>query len=340
MARGNQTARALTWQSPGLIAGIVLFFVLSSFRPADARIFAAYSSISGSFLGLFVAKDAGYFAEQGLDVQLLYIASGTTLTQALIGGDVQIGFGNGISALRAKLQGADLVIVGVSVDRMIFSLFSRREIRTPADLKGRKVGVTRFGGAPDIWVRIVLSRLNMVPEKDVALIQMGGQPGILGGLTGGSIDAGVLSPPTLFTAAELGLHELISFKKWQIPAPHVAILSSSGYLARKGEEVERFLRAYVIGVHRVKTDPTFAKQSLARYTKVQDPKVLTQTYELWKDMFTRLPAITDEAVAGAIAEVVKIDPKVRDLPRESYLNPAFVRRVEASGLLEKLYGKP
>src|SRR3972149_655216 len=104
--------------SAGIVLSLLLLIFFSISSPIEAKVRVAYSSIAGTYMGLFVAQDAGYYAQQDLDVEIVYIASGTTMTQALLGGDVQMGYGGAVGAIRAKLLGADLVIVGVSVDRM------------------------------------------------------------------------------------------------------------------------------------------------------------------------------------------------------------------------------
>jgi len=325
--------------SAGIALSLLLLIFFSISSPIEAKVRVAYSSIAGTYMGLFVAQDAGYYAQQDLDVEIVYIASGTTMTQALIGGDVQMGYGGAVGAIRAKLLGADLVIVGVSVDRMSYSVFSKKEIRTPADLKGRKLGVTRFGGSPDVWARIFLPRLGIIPEKDVALLQLGGMPQIVAGLAGGGIDAGILSPPMLFAAADLGFNEIIRFQNSSIPYIQNSFITTGAYAAKREDEVERLLRAYVVGVHRAKTDPVFTKRILGKHLKVQDTKLLDRTYDLAIGEIQRGLSFSEEAANGTIADIAKTNPKIRNLPRESFLNPVFVKRLEASGLVEKLYGK-
>ena len=151
---------------------IGLWLVVSFPAAAQPLIRVAYSAISGNYTPLWIAAETGAFKEVGLDAQLVYISGGPVLTQALLAGDVNIGFSNGGSAIQAIQSGADLVIIGIAVDRFIFSLIGKPEIRTVADLRGKRLGVVRLGGATDIAARVALERNGLTPQKDVTLLQI------------------------------------------------------------------------------------------------------------------------------------------------------------------------
>ena len=150
----------------------------------------AYSAISGAMAPLWVAHDYGYFRRQGLDVQLLYIGGGSVVTQALIGGDVQFVRLGANSVVQASLRGASLKMIGNTINTLVFSLMTRPENQTAKDLKGKKIGVTRLGGSTDFALDLALKQWGMRRGSDVAVIQTGGMPQLLGAITGGIVDAG------------------------------------------------------------------------------------------------------------------------------------------------------
>ena len=171
---------------------------------AADRVRIGYSSISGAYTPIWVAHEGGYFAKEGLQDDIILIPSGTQLAQVTVAGEIDIGSLNGSSAIAAALQGADLKIIGNSGNKMVFSLFVRPEIKSVEQLKGKKIGVTRFGSAPDISVRYALRKYNINPDKDLTLIQLGFMATVAGGLQGGSIEGGVVSPPTQFAVEKAG----------------------------------------------------------------------------------------------------------------------------------------
>jgi NitT/TauT family transport system substrate-binding protein len=152
-----------------------------------------------------VAHDAGYFAKEGLADDIILIPSGTQLAQVTVAGEIDIGSLNGSSAIAAALSGADLKIIGNSGNKMVFSLYVRPEFKTVESLKGKKIGITRYGSAPDISVRYALRKFNINPDKDLTLIQLGFMATVAAGLQGGSIEGGVVSPPTQFAIDKAGL---------------------------------------------------------------------------------------------------------------------------------------
>src|SRR4249920_1903772 len=161
---------------------------LNGVHAAD-RIRIGYSSISGAYTPIWVAHDAGFFTKEGLQDDIILIPSGTQLAQVTVAGEIEIGSLNGSSAIAAALSGADLKIIGNSGNKMVFSLYVRPEIKSVEALKGKKIGITRFGSAPDISVRYALRKFNINPDKDLTLIQLGFMGTVAQGLHGGSIDA-------------------------------------------------------------------------------------------------------------------------------------------------------
>jgi len=214
----------------------------------------AYSAISGNYTAVWMAAETGAFKEVGLEADILYISGGRVLTQALLAADVHIGFANGGSAIQATQSGADLLIIGIAVDRFIFSLLSKPDMRNVADLKGKKLGVINLGGATDTASRIALERNGLVPNKDVAFLQIGGIPQILASLQGGSIDVGILSPPTMWLGQKAGLHELVDITAMNIPYPNPAIVTTKTFARDHAADVFKFMKAYALGAKRMKSD--------------------------------------------------------------------------------------
>jgi NitT/TauT family transport system substrate-binding protein len=219
-----------------ILFSIVILLWTTPLGAAD-RIRIGYSSISGAYIGLWVAHDGGYFAKEGLDDQMILIPSGTQLAQVTVAGEIDIGLLNGSSAMAAALQGADLKVIGNAGNKMIFSLYVRPEIKTVEALKGKKIGITRYGSAPDISIRYALKKYNLNPEKDLTLIQLGFMATVAGGLNGGSIDGGVVSPPTLFAVEKLGFKELINITDMDFAFPNPSLVAVGTILKSRPEVI-------------------------------------------------------------------------------------------------------
>jgi NitT/TauT family transport system substrate-binding protein len=242
-----------------ILFGIVILLWTTPLGAAD-RIRIGYSSISGAYIGLWVAHDGGYFAKEGLEDQMILIPSGTQLAQVTVAGEIDIGLLNGSSAMAAALQGADLKVIGNAGNKMIFSLYVRPEIKTVEALKGKKIGITRYGSAPDISIRYALKKYNLNPEKDLTLIQLGFMATVAGGLHGGSIDGGVVSPPTLFA---VDFKELINITDMDFAFPNPSLVAVGAILKNRPEVINRFMRAYARGIQRARNDKEFTYKSMA-----------------------------------------------------------------------------
>ncbi len=312
--------------------------LLFSTATAADRIRIGYSSISGSYLGLWVAHDAGFFTQEGLDDQMILIPSGSQLAQVVTAGEVDIAALNGSSAMAAALQGADIKIIGNTTNKLIFSIYVRPEIKTIGDLKGKKIGVTRFGSATDIAARFALRKHNLDPQKDVTILQMGAMSSIMGGLQGGSIDAGLVSPPTLFAVEKLGFKELVSVTDMNLAFPNPSLVVQGGIMKKKPDLVDRFMRAYARGIHRAKTNKEFTFKSIAKYTKIEDPPVLAKAYDLYVGkVLERAPYINMAGMKNALDDLARTVPAAKEAKAEQFIELRFLDNLEKSGLLKELY---
>jgi ABC-type nitrate/sulfonate/bicarbonate transport system substrate-binding protein len=321
-----------------VIFSFLLFFAVVSYSRAADRIRIGYSSISGSYLGLWVAHDAGFFAKEGLEDQIILIPSGSQLAQVVTAGEIDIAALNGSSAMAAAMQGADLKIVGNSTNKLIFSIYVRPEIKSIEGLKGKKIGVTRYGSATDIAARFALRKHNLDPQKDVNILQMGAMTSIMGGLQGGSIDAGLVSPPTLFAVEKLGFKELVNVTDMDLAFPNPSLVVQGGIMRKKPDLVDRFMRAYARAIHRAKTDKDFTFKSIAKYTKIEDPFVLQKAYDLYVGkVLEKAPYINMAGMKNALDDLAMTIPAARDAKPQQFIDTRFLDKLEKSGLLQDLY---
>jgi len=321
-----------------IVSLILLNLSLVSVSWGAERIRIGYSSISGSYIGIWVAHDAGLFAKEGLEDQIILIPSGSQLAQVTVAGEVEVGSFNGSSAMAAVLNGADIKIIGNAVNKMIFSIYVKPDIKTIDALKGRKLGVTRFGSSTDISARYALRQHKINPEKDLTILQMGSISSIMGGLQGGSIDAGVVSPPTLFAVDKLGFKELINITDMDLAFPNPSLIVQGGILKNRPEIVDKFMRAYVRGIHRARTDKGLALKSIARYSKISDAVFLEKAYELYVGkVLEKAPYISMVGMQNALEDLGKTLPVAKGAKPEQFIDTRFLDNLEKSGLLKELY---
>ena len=316
---------------------IVLALQLSLARPTIAAepMRIAYSSISGAMAALWVAQDYGYFRRHGLDVQLLYIGGGSVVTQALIGGDVQFARLGASPVIQASLRGVSLKMIANTINTLVFSLMARPEIQTAKDLKGKKIGLTRLGGSTDFALDLALKKWGLRRGSDVAVIQTGGMPQLLGAITSGIADAGVVSPPTNLTAAKLGLRELVDFGDIGIIYPNSPLATTQSYLEKNRPTALRLLRAYCEAIHRVRTDRDGAIKVLAKYTKVQDGEILNELYRIYGVKYQEaIPRVRLDAVEEVLRAEVKSAAAVK---AGDFVDNSLIAELEQQGLFQSLY---
>jgi NitT/TauT family transport system substrate-binding protein len=221
---------------------------------AHQKVNVAYSSISGNNAPLWVTLEKGFFRKYGLDVQAVLIESGTTAAQSLVSGDVSFAHMAGAAVMQSNLRGADTVMIAGVVNTLIFQLFTDKSISRPDQLKGKAVGVTRFGSSTDFAMRYALEKYGLEPNKEVTILQLGNVPALLSALEGGKLQAAMLSPPTTLRAKKAGFPVLADLQMLGLEYQHTGIATTRALIKSKPDLVRDFMRAYVEGIHYAKTN--------------------------------------------------------------------------------------
>ena len=323
-------------RSMAMIVAVVLFGATAAL--AAERIRIAYSSISGAYVGIWVAHDAGLFAAEGLDDQLIFIPSATQLAQVTVAGDVDIASLGGGPMMAAVLSGADLKAIGNNVNKLVFSIHARPEVKSVEELRGKRIAVSRFGSSSDVAGRYALRKHNLDPQKDVVLMQLGSMSSMFGALKSGAVDASLVSPPTQFLSEKLGFKELLSITDMDYAYPNPTMVVPGDLIRKKPDIIDHFMRAYVRGMHRAFTDREFTLKSLAKYTTVTDSVLLKKTYDFYVGkVVERAPYINMAGMQNALDDLARTVPAAKNAKPEQFVDTRFLDKLEQSGLLKELY---
>jgi ABC-type nitrate/sulfonate/bicarbonate transport system substrate-binding protein len=319
---------------------IFLILILSATVGGAATMRIAYVAPDPTYTSLWAAKDFGFFKKNDFAAELISINSSSQALASLLGGEVDVVVGGAASGIAAHLGGAsDLQFFAGLVDRLVFSIFAKPSFSSVAELRGKRVGVTRFGGSLDFAVRFALTKAGIDPKRDVLMIQIGQLSDIVRALAAGSIDAGGLSYPIAQSARQLGFKELLDIGKLELKYQQGAMLAKKRFLESNPDNIKKFVTALVEGIHFIKTHPEQAKAIIRKYTKVTDDDALAKSFSLYVDNYLpRLPEITEERLKLVLDNMAPTNKKALEAKGSQFIYDRYIREVEASGILKKLYG--
>jgi ABC-type nitrate/sulfonate/bicarbonate transport system substrate-binding protein len=304
--------------------------VSRSFAAESKKIVFAYSSIGSMATGVWMAKDSGAFDKYGIPADIIFISSGPVVVQALIGGDLQGGSGASNAVINAVLNGAPIVAIGGTANRPYHRLFVQSEINRIEDLKGKILGVTRFGSITDNLTRILLRKYGL--ENSVNVRQMGGtlevaaafqNRQIAGAVTGDLRVTPPSQPKILLQLIDLG-----------IPYSMNMLTVSREMLKRDPDTAEKIVRAYSEGVAFMNQNKERALKIIAKYAHMTDPK---QTEVHYRDSVTyldRIPRAEPEAVQTILEFMGK-----KGVAPETFQDNSIIDKLNREGFFDKLYKK-
>lgn len=325
-----------------LICALIVLWTCLSSLPAPTqekpnRLNLGYSSISGSQALLRVVKDAGIFSKNGLDVSLVLIAGGSGIVQALVAGDLPVAVVSGEPSILARLQGADTMIIGGLINIIDFSIITAPEIKKPQELKGKKLAVSRFGSSTDFVIRYALEKWGLVPDRDVAILQIGSQPARLAALRSGAVNGTIVGPPADIIARKAGFNELATPEQLNLAYPNTSIVSTASTLSRNEDLIRRVMKSLVEGIQFFKTQREASQKSLDAFARLGEAELIDETYRHYKDILPRIPYPDLDGIQNVLKEIAKRDPRAKVMKPETFTDTRFLKELEATGFVQKLY---
>jgi ABC-type nitrate/sulfonate/bicarbonate transport system substrate-binding protein len=304
------------------------------------RLEVVYSSIGGSGIPLWIAQDKGFFERNGLDTRLIYIGGGRIVAQSFAAGQIKVAIMAGPAMVSANLAGLNLRMVAGLVNTSTYSLFVKPNIGSPQELKGKRFGMGSFGSSPDFMMRQIFRRLGLDPEKDVTILQLGGGGDLvrLAALKAGSVDGALLSPPLTALARDAGFRALITPQNLVIPYQQTGVATTKDFIDKNRDTVRRFVKAMVEAVHYYKTHKEESLSVVAKSLKTNNRAALEESYqEFAVKLHPRKPYPTLEGMA-LIVDTQRTKNTPASVRAEDFVDMSFVKELDDSGFIDKLYG--
>ena len=321
-----------------LIFVIIAFFAIDEKIHAQDKLTVSYSSVEAPSANWYIAQERKLYQKYGVDAESIFIPTSSTNVAALVAGQIKFGNGTGGAIASAAIGGANLVAVSCFINTLPYELIVHESIRTPEQLKGKSIGISRIGSASDVAARILLKGLGLEPDKDVAILQVGGSGERAAAFATGRI-AGFPSPPgvihltrgmpnrTLITTAD--------FAK-SYPFPYICATTNKSYLASNRDTVRRLLMALIEAVHFFKTRKEDSKKIVAKYTRQNNEAYLEAAYQTNAKLFDRVPLVTREGMEVQVKEALSRKPGA-NFRVEDLIDDSLVVQLDKEGFIDRLY---
>jgi len=331
------------YSCPKFLCFIWLLFIVIAPGEAQAqdKIKISYSSTDTINQIWTIAQEAGFYKKHGLDVDLVYIGSTTIGIAAIVAGDIHVGNAAGSGVANAAVRGADTVSVACVINVLAYELVVLESIKTAEDLKGKSIGISRFGSASDVAARELLKGLGLRPMDDVKILQVGGASERAAGFSRGVI-AGFPSPPGNVHLIPGGLpHRVLANMadlKKPYPLPFICAVTTKSYLAKNRSVVKRVVMALVEASQYFKTNKEGTQKIVAKYQRAANKAYLDSSYESTAKTLERVPYTTREGMKIQLDDALKQTPGSK-VTVDTVIDDSIVRELEKEGFIDKVYGK-
>lgn len=334
----NRHRRAEIKRLSAVAAAGWLFLFLAGAAAAE-RIRVGVVSPAPGLSAPWIAKETGIFAKYGLEADVILLTGSPRLVQSLIAGDVHYAVVGAAAVMRARMRGAEVVILAaatnVSSQKLLVS--PKSGIRKLEDLKGRVIGVSQYGSEADGFARTAVAKGGLRPDKDVAILQMGGHPQVASALVAGKLDAGVIGGLAFVTAQQSGAVVLTTAVKLETVSLGPALSVTRQYLQQNRDAVMRLVRAFVEAIHYFKTQPSGTIPILQKTMGGISAQSARFLYDEYVELFEELPVPRERGLQAVLDQ--DTDPKTKIFTPGDFVDLSFLKQIGQSGLVEQLYRK-
>ena len=318
-----------------IMALLLAFISLRATGFAADRVRIGYTSPGPQHGILWVGDVSGIFKKNNLDLEVIYMPGNISIA-SLLSGEIQFGQMTGALMSPARLQGADPVML-VSIQELLDDrLVVRPTIKTPEDLKGKRIAISRFGAASHMRVISVLPRFGLT-EKDVTFLQIGDTPARIVALAGNAVDASSFSPPDHLAAVQTGMRILFNMADFNIFYQGTGLVTTQRTIAKNRDVVRRMVKSYVEAIHVVRTNPEQTKRAFVKYRKTKDEKQLEDAYQTLREVIKQKPYPNLEAFKTIFKDVSDRIPAAKTANPKDFIDISFLEELDRLGYIDGLY---
>ena len=307
---------------------------------APVRVNIGAASVSSSMLSVWLAQEQGVFAKHGIDAQLILIRGGATLVAALLTGEIQIAFTSGVSVLGAAAQGVDVKMLTSISDRVSWKLIANPQIKKADDLRGKRFGVQSIVGSTWMYAMLALEELGLEPKRDHITFLPIGDPVTIGqALEAGRIDAAVLDPPLSRRLTSKGFSQVVDLAKTNASFPGLGVGVTRGYLERQPATIENIVAALTesLALAQAPSNKAVVLKILMKHLRIDNAAVAEEGYQDHLLTLNRKPYPSLDGLRSAQRLMAQQNPKIAALRVENLVDARFVRKLDESGFIDRLY---
>jgi ABC-type nitrate/sulfonate/bicarbonate transport system substrate-binding protein len=319
----------------------LLLTCLSSVGAAQPlpKIRMAYTSINIQMTPIYLMKELDLPRKQGLDTEILMIPVSSRAIQSALAGEIQFLTSGGVANINANMAGADFVGVTSTISTFVFTIVGQPAITEPTQLRGKKIAISRLGGASDFSVRYALNHWGLTPDKDVAIIQVGGEVESLLALQNKAVEAAALSEPFTTTAQREGFSVVADLSRLNVPYTLHGIGTRKSIVREKRDVAVKFLKSYLEGIYVFKTNKEVALNTLKKYARLGDLSLMQSIYADYSQrLIPAVPYPTAQGIQTIIDHLAKTRPQAKGLVANDFIDPSLLKEIEESGFVKRLYG--
>ena len=312
----------------------VVAYVLARGNINAEEIAISYPGLAGDSTSLWMAREGGFFKENGLDTKLVYMEGGRLSIQSLLSGSTQFMAGDAVSALSAVAAGADIVLLSSAKNTLPYVFAVSRDIKRFQDLKGRIVGISQIGGRAGEIARMVIKNSGLDPDKDVTYLAVGGTIARLAAVSGERIQAAPISRGLVPAAEEKGLGIL---EVEPIPLIIDALWTTRKYADENPAVLVRVARSYVAAIAAILKDRQKTVEVMRKYMRTADVRTLQSSYEVYTKGLDRVPIPNEQAIQNTLDITYRIAPKLAGIDTRKHFYFGPIQRLKEEGFIERLY---
>jgi len=331
------TRSSQTWLSLAVILALSFTASFVAAQTPAEKLRVAYTVIAPTQLNVWTAKDMGFYAKNGLDVELVLLVGAPLAVAALVGGETPIVHTGASAVITSNLAGSGAVLIAGAINRFPYVLFVTDQIKRVEDLKGKKFGVSRIGSADNAAAVTVLEKFG-IKESEITYVQAGSIPGRLAAMQTNALQATLLQAPETLKAKEIGLRALLDFTKLDVEWQQNGVAVTRDYIKKKPDTIRRFMRAYVDAIHYNLTNPKGAQKILQKYLAIKDEKSVEEAYnEIVVKLTRRVPYPTEPGIQLFLDQLKLKNPKAGQVKPSEFTDVSFLKELESSGYIDRLY---